>query len=111
MGVPIDPEWIQHTPDDMIGMQISDLLVNAGRFGREYKSLITKLYTEDVMIDPAVVEQMERTSHAYCVAIKARKRDVYRELFRLNVPHVNIEAAPLLAAALYETRFTEGECS
>lgn len=109
MGVPINPEWIQHTPDDMIGMQISDLLVNAGRFGREYKALITKLYTQDVMIDPAVVEQMERTSHAYVVAIRARKRDAYREMFRLNVPHVNIDAAPLLAAALYETRFNEGE--
>lgn len=109
MSVPIDPEWIQHTPDDMLGMSIPDLLVSAGRFGREYKSMMIRLHTEDVLIDPSVVDQMERTSHAFCVAIKVRASDVYREMYRLKVPSIDVHAAPLLAAALYENRVSDPE--
>lgn len=104
MNVPINPKWIIHTPDDMLAMNVPELLVQAGKFGRLYRKFVIKLHTENVLTDPDLVEQLDQTAHAFSVAIKVKANDVIKELHRMNVPDIDIHIAPLLAASCYETR-------
>ena len=102
--VRINPEWLNWSPDDFCDLPVHDLLISAGKFGREYRQLWTALYTQNATIEPEDLNLMERLNHAYTVAIRVQAADVLQALNEYDVPVENLDQCALLAASLYESR-------